>query len=582
MTFRDSNAAKDKAPTVDTRETGARTPTTKRRSPQATIGKILAAYRGKRLGPLAECRRLLNRVGRADLIQLLDELPSVWADHAIASVYALLMSHRRRKRLGAYFTPPPLVDHLVKRLCGFGLDLVNHRLRDPAAGGAAFLVPLARLKVMAWRAEGASDAEVVARLASHLVGREIDANLAALANALVRRMLRDEFCFPARLVRKVALVRVGDSLKEAVAKKDTIDHEIGNPPFRRLSGRASEASRRLFREISSSRLNLYAMFIRRALEEVPVAGLVGYVVPASFLGGPEFETFRRRIVQVADVLAIDVIDNRRDVFLDAIQDACFLVLRRRQVAVEGAVATEASSGVVQPDGTFSLVGEAQVPSDGSPWQLPGAMGRHSTIREWGYRGTIGYLVANRQEKRLHKRRAKGRYPLIWAKAISSDGGFDFERGARSKGKGWVDAPPDAPYVVRRACVVVQRTSARSQKRRINAAIIPDAFIMRHGGIIGENHVIFLIPTDAANVCLEALAEALNDRSASIELNRVCGSASISVRLLEDLPLRRVDLECASPQPITLQSLPRAAMGFTSSGSGTRSRDSLTTGKLSSP
>src|SRR5215467_10359080 len=104
------------------------------------------------------------------------------------TTYGPRKRHRRVRRPSL-----SLVDHLVSRLRACGLDPVEHRLRDPAAGGAAFLVPLARIKVAAWRKDGLHDREIVSRLRNHLVGREIEADLAAIANAIVRRMLIHEF-----------------------------------------------------------------------------------------------------------------------------------------------------------------------------------------------------------------------------------------------------------------------------------------------------------------------------------------------------------------------------------------------------
>lgn len=115
----------------------------------------------------------------------------------------------------------------------------------------------------------------------------------------------------------------------------------------------------------------------------------------------------------------------------------------------------------------------------------------------------------------------------------------FQAGATFKGWGWADAPEDAPYVVRKPCVAVQRTSRRGQKHRLNAAAIPSDFIAEHGGVIGENHVILLIPNRSDAMPPEILAEALNRPAASAELDRVCGSASISVRLLESIRLAKL-------------------------------------------
>lgn len=504
------------------------------------FNRFLAALRKRKLqraGALRTSLALIRREATSDVLNLLQALPAAWADHAIASVYAIRIPAKRRKQLGAYFTPPHLVDHLLSRLVACGMNPVEHRLRDPAAGGAAFLVPLARIKVAAWRRQGLGDAEIVRRLRAHLVGREIATELATIANALLRRMLIHEFRVSPTFASRLTLVKVGDSLDPKSSKRDAIDHEVGNPPFLRLGGTDKRLTRAIFGEIASRRANLYALFVRRALEEVPAGGLIGYVIPASFLGGPEFASFRKRVLQLAEVLVVDLIEKRNDVFLGATQDACFVVLKRRASALLRPDASRAKSGVFRRDGHFFDKGNAQIEPHGVPWRLPGIeLMRSSTLKDWGYRATVGYLVANRQPERLHKRSAKGRYPLIWGKSITPEGGFDFQRGAAFKGLSWVDAPADAPYVVRTPCVAVQRTSSRDQKRRLNAAPISKSFIRKHGGIIAENHVILLVSVSPTAAPPESLAEALNRAAPSAELNRVCGSRSISVGLLESIEL----------------------------------------------
>jgi len=227
------------------------------------------------------------------------------------------------------------------------------------------------------------------------------------------------------------------------------------------------------------------------------------------MGGPEFEPFRRRVLQLADVLVIDQIAKRSDVFLDAIQDACFIVLRRRTSEIAKPELSHAVSGVLHRDGRYAPSGAADIQPGGAAWRLPGAAQlKPATLKDWGYRATIGYLVANRQPKRLHKKRGKGRYPLIWAKSITTNGRLDHDRAA-FKGRCWADAPANAPYLIQKPCVVVQRTSSRGQKRRLNAAPIFKSFVDKHGGIISENHVIILVPLRADAASPRALAAALN-------------------------------------------------------------------------
>jgi adenine-specific DNA-methyltransferase len=88
---------------------------------------------------------------------------------------------------------------------------------------------------------------------------------------------------------------------------------------------------------------------------------------------------------------------------------------------------------------------------------------NATLIDWGYRGSIGYLVANRRPERLHDGHAAGRFPLIWAKVVKGEGLFDSARGAAFKNRGRVSAPADTKYIVRQGCVAVQRTSSRGQK-----------------------------------------------------------------------------------------------------------------------
>jgi adenine-specific DNA-methyltransferase len=505
-------------------------------TPDERIAQIVAYYR-RRPSPdaLASSLALLGQEAPGEVATLLAGLKPAWSDHAVASVYAALMGKSRRKALGAYFTPPGLADYLLKRAQQFGVDLASGRLRDPAAGGAAFIVPIAREMVRLWRAEALDDAAIVVRLAERLTGREIDPGLAALANALLRRCLIEENGFDPGLAAALAVISEADTL--AIADDGGADHEIGNPPFLRLTAREEPPNAERFEDISSGRLNLYSIFVRRGLAGLPPGGVLAYIIPASFIGGPEFNRFRLRIRQLAEVLAVDMIEGRSSVFVDVVQDTCVLVLRKRAVELAQVGEAEATSNSVGGDGALHATGIVALPAGDGPWVLPGASrDLPSSLAEWGYAARIGYLVANRQAERLHKKQAAGRLPLIWAKAIGQDGTFDFERGMLHRELSWVDAPADAPYIARSACVAVQRTSARGQKRRIAAAEIPASFVEQHGGVVAENHVILLLPTRPDAVPASALAAALNLPQVGEQLDRMCGSASIPARLLEQVPL----------------------------------------------
>lgn len=491
--------------------------------------------RAKGSTALSASLSIVRKTYSVEAEELLSGLDPEWVDYAAASVYAALMGKERRKKLGAYFTPPGLVRYLLGRAADFGVDIASDRVLDPAAGGAAFIVPIAREMVKRWRDVGKSDSEIIAMLSSHLMGREIDPDLATLANALLYRCLTVEYGMTPELAGSLELIATGDSLAAGV--DDKADHEIGNPPFLRLAAKDAPPEASRFDDIVAGRLNLYSVFVRRGLAALPPGGILAYIIPASFIGGPEFRRFRHRIRQLAEVMAVDMIEGRQTAFADVVQDTCVLVLRRRNFDIDTLVADTALSNSVSGGGQVISEGEVSLPAGDGPWVLPGQEEcLPSTLAEWGYTPRIGYLVANRQQDRIHEGPAQGRVPLIWAKAIGQDGTFDFERGAKFRKHGWVDVPPGASYLVETGCIAIQRTSARNQKRRITAAEIPSDFVTKHRGIVAENHVILLLPTRDDPVPPRQLAAALNSSAVGKQLDRMCGSASIPASLLAVLPM----------------------------------------------
>ena len=121
------------------------------------------------------------------------------------------------------------------------------------------------------------------------------------------------------------------------------DHEIGNPPFLRLTARDTPREAHKFDDIAAGRLNLYSVFVRRGLAAIGAGGVLAYIIPASFLGGPEFKQFRLRVRQMAEVLAVDIIDGRKAIFSDVTQDTCVLVLRRASEVTVVEATTAASN-----------------------------------------------------------------------------------------------------------------------------------------------------------------------------------------------------------------------------------------------
>ena len=98
-------------------------------------------------------------------------------------------------------------------------------------------------------------------------------------------------------------------------------------------------------------------------------------------------------------------------------------------------------------------------------------------------------------------------------------------------------PNERGMITNRECVLLQRTTAKEQPRRLIAAKLPGAFIAEHGGAVVENHVNIIMPRDACpSVPVNTLAAILNSHAINELFRCINGSVAVSAYELEDLPL----------------------------------------------
>lgn len=129
------------------------------------------------------------------------------------------------------------------------------------------------------------------------------------------------------------------------------------------------------------------------------------------------------------------------------------------------------------------------------------------------------------------------FPLIWAEAVASDGRFVF-RADRRNHKPYFRPNEEQEWLVTRGpCVLLQRTTAKEQTRRLVAAALPSDFVAAHRGVVIGNHLNMLRPTvDNPALNAEALTAFLNSRVADQAFRCVSGSVAVSAYEIESLPL----------------------------------------------
>jgi adenine-specific DNA-methyltransferase len=180
-----------------------------------------------------------------------------------------------------------------------------------------------------------------------------------------------------------------------------------------------------------------------------------------------------------------------------------------------------------------------------PWSLPRrvehalfapALHRATArLEDWGYRVRTGQIDASRNRDRLAAEFRPGHVPLLWAESVQPSG-LSWP-GARRRGVGWFDARGMERFLIRPPALLVQRTSAPEQPRRLVTTPLTEAFVQVHGAVAVENHVNLVEPIEAAPlVSLETLAAFLGSAAADHAFRCIGGGVAVSAYELRSLPL----------------------------------------------
>ena len=471
----------------------------------------------------------------------LAELEPRFAAHLAGTIYTTALPEPYRATHGIFYTPPQLVDRLLLMAEEASIDWNKVRVLDPACGGGAFLLPVALRMVAALKRSNPTF--ILQQIGARLHGFELDPFGAWLAQAALELALQNVIRAAGRAAPKIVEVR--DSLDIGPSDIGRFDLVIGNPPYGRVT---PDPDRRAFYKRSVyGHANLYGLFTDAALHWVKEGGVVGYVTPTSMLSGLYYKALRGLLADAAPPLAVNFVSERNGVFADVLQETILATYRRGGTArtgIVGFLAVDADGNTsCQTAGTFAL----PVHQD-APWLLPRAPDQVALTRrlrsmphrlsDYGYGVSTGPLVWNRFKDQFRHERQPAFYPVIWAEAVTSACRFEWRSEKRNHAP-WFEArlPKDNWLIVTQPCVLLQRTTAKEQARRLIAAELPEAFIHRHKGVIVENHlnmVRAVVP--APRVPAAVIAALLNSAIVDAAFRCINGSVAVSAFELEELPL----------------------------------------------
>jgi adenine-specific DNA-methyltransferase len=466
-------------------------------------------------------------------------LDAIAASYMIGVLYTATMPDKYRAELGAYYTPPELCERLLDMATEAGVDWRSARVLDPACGGGAFLSAVARR--MADKM-GDCDARIALKnIVERLSGFELDPFAAWMSEVFLEVTL-DDLCRTAK-IRLPSIVRVCDGLAQ-VPEDSRFDLVVGNPPYGRVT--LPRELRKVYCRSLFGHANLYGLFTDLALRFVRPGGIIAYVTPTSFLAGKYFKSLRGLLGQEAPPVSMGFVEARKGIFADVLQETLLATYCRGgnpraahvhfiSLTLDGPIKTTTA-------GSFHLPKRPD-----QPWLIPRTQRQGELIRrigaspyrlaDYGYTVSTGPLVWNRHKESLRDVGGKRRYPVLWAESVRSDGVFEF-RARKRNHQPYFEPKPNEKWVVTDfACVLLQRTTAKEQRRRLIAAELPASFIAEHRAVVVENHLNMVKPINGApKVSPATVAELLNSEVVDQLFRCIGGSVAVSAYELEALPL----------------------------------------------
>ena len=472
------------------------------------------------------------------------KLDFVEASFQIGNVYTSLLPEGYKSSHGIFYTSPDLAYRIIQMAEDAGIDWTSCRILDPACGGGAFLAPIA-LKIAAHL--NSRDSEIILNhIENNLVGYEVDAFSAWLSQTFLEVALNKICKTENRKIKSV--IKICNTLEE-LPTNEKFDLIIGNPPFGKIS--LPDELRKPYERSLYGHANLYGLFIHFGISHLRENGVLAFITPTSFLSGEYFKNLRSFIRETSSPLEFDFVQFRKGMFQGVLQETILSTYRKNRTKKKPVKVNELKIDCKNKINIDSI-GNYFLPEDKkAAWLLPRTQQQAQVINkikqlkcrlsDWGYTVKTGPLVWNRHKNQLSANLRKNAFPLIWSEAISSNGKFNWKADKQNHTLYCVISEKDKWLLTNEQCILLQRTTAKEQSRRLISTVLPAPFIQKYGSVVIENHVnIIKAINGPPNVPLKVLNIFLNSRATDMVFRCISGSVAVSAYELEQLPLPSVE------------------------------------------
>lgn len=450
---------------------------------------------------------------------------AVLADRYVNSLARVLRSAH-----GRFYTPPDLAAVLVRR--AFAVPRPEGLIVDPGCGAGALLAAAVREIV----AGAPTPEDALTTIAKSVRGVDTDGSAAAICELAIRVGLLPAWVQASDEARPSLprFVTVGDGL----ADRRTAAMVLANPPFGRCS--LDPDRRTLFADVLFGHAHWPTLFLRHAVGRLAPHGVAAFVMPASVVGGAYYQRLRAFLLEQAPPEWFGFVDARTGVFSgDVLQEALLATFvrghRSGQVSVERIALDEE-----RESHTFSIDSQGVT----APWFIPRRKedvelltrrgGRRWRLRDYGWTVSTGPLVWNRHKDQLSDQPDRGGIPIIWASDIRNGQ----VSATAPRARRFIRVQPGQEWLILdEPAVLVQRTTAPEQQRRLVVAVLDDVTLARLGGrVVVENHVNVCKWSGDTALTPQRLASCLMSEEADRLYRCMTGSVAVSAFELQELPL----------------------------------------------
>lgn len=466
---------------------------------------------------------------------LLDATPEQFGEAYVTALDRTVRSHT-----GRHYTPASLAAALWDQTQAAAGGRIDGLVLDPACGAGALLLPPLRTWLSTC-SETQPDL-VLAGAVTAVTGRDLDAAAVWLGNvALAATLLPWWTEVPEDRRRPLpALLEVRDGLAEQDPPAAAV---VMNPPYGRV--RLDQEERIRWSHAVYGHANRYGLFMAGAASQIRRGGVLSALVPAGWLGGSYFQRLRSHLAVEAPLHRVAYVRERADVFSTGVLQETILA-----TFVRGDQPRDVQCEVLTANGhaTRIPIGLARPPVlPDRPWPLPRdasdvplvrrAASLPARLADYGWKVSTGPLVWNRAKDRISARPRVRSVRIMWAADL--DGGKPHCAPARDSQR-WIQLRPgdEDTLVLDRSAVLVQRTTAPEQPRRLLPSGLDEARLAQWGGrVVVENHVNVLKNVGTESPLTARLLVALLHSEALDRLYRcITGSVAVSAYELAAMPL----------------------------------------------